>query len=88
MTNATLVLSEFKPDPNAGIGAQITRFLRDAIVSGDIEPGAKLPPTGSLVKRWGTHAPTVQAALTPLVKEGFSIALPGEERLCAGPRSV
>lgn len=50
---------------------QISDQIRELIVSGKLPPGMKLPPSGELAAKWQTHAATIHAALTPLVKEGL-----------------
>lgn len=50
---------------------QISEQIRDLIRSGKLEPGTKLPASAELAVKWRTHAATIHAALTPLVKEGL-----------------
>ena len=50
---------------------QIGDQIRNLILSGQLAPGVKLPPTTELAAKWQTHAATIHAALTPLVKEGL-----------------
>ena len=50
---------------------QISEQIRELIVSGQLQPGTKLPPTDELAVKWQTHVATIHAALTPLVKEGL-----------------
>lgn len=50
---------------------QITEQIRELIVSGKLAAGTKLPSSADLAARWDTHAATIHAALTPLVKEGL-----------------
>lgn len=50
---------------------QISEQIRELIVSGRLQPGTKLPASAELAARWQTHAATIHAALTPLVKEGL-----------------
>lgn len=50
---------------------QISEQIRDLIVSGQLQPGTKLPASAELATKWDTHAATIHAALTPLVKEGL-----------------
>jgi DNA-binding LacI/PurR family transcriptional regulator len=51
--------------------AQIAEHVRDMIARGELREGDKLPSTRELAAAWQTHAATVQAALTPLVREGL-----------------
>lgn len=50
---------------------QIGEQIRHLIVSGQLQPGTKLPASAELAAKWQTHAATIHAALTPLVKEGL-----------------
>ena len=50
---------------------QISEQIRELIVSGRLQPGTKLPASAELAAKWDTHAATIHAALTPLVKEGL-----------------
>jgi DNA-binding LacI/PurR family transcriptional regulator/DNA-binding transcriptional regulator YhcF (GntR family) len=50
---------------------QISDQIRELIVSGRLQPGTKLPASAELAAKWDTHAATIHAALTPLVKEGL-----------------
>lgn len=50
---------------------QISEQIRELIVSGKLQPGTKLPASAELAEKWDTHAATIHAALTPLVKEGL-----------------
>ncbi len=50
---------------------QISEQIRELIVSGKLEPGTRLPASAELAAKWNTHAATIHAALTPLVKEGL-----------------
>ena len=50
---------------------QIGEQIRALIVSGELTPGTKLPPSTELAAKWKTHPATIHAALAPLVKEGL-----------------
>lgn len=50
---------------------QIGDQIRNLITSGQLPAGTKLPPSSELAAKWKTHAATIHAALTPLVKEGL-----------------
>jgi DNA-binding transcriptional regulator YhcF (GntR family) len=50
---------------------QISDQIRELIVTGKLQPGTKLPASSELAAKWQTHAATIHAALTPLVKEGL-----------------
>ena len=55
---------------------QINRQLRDLISSGALKAGERLPSTLELCRLWGAKPCTVQAAMSPLVKEGLVQRLP------------
>jgi DNA-binding transcriptional regulator YhcF (GntR family) len=55
---------------------QINRQLRDLISSGALKAGERLPSTLELCRLWGAKPCTVQAAMSPLVKEGLLQRLP------------
>ncbi len=78
MSNPAIALSDFSLHPHAGAGRQIAQFVREAIVSGRLQPGTRLPATATLAKRWKTHAPTVQTALALLTREGLLDRTPGK----------
>ncbi|MBI4027501.1 MAG: substrate-binding domain-containing protein [Verrucomicrobia bacterium] len=50
---------------------QIREHVRNLVVTGRIEPGARLPSTHELARIWQTHLQTVQVAFAPLVREGL-----------------
>lgn len=50
---------------------QIGDQVRNLIIGGKLPPGTKLPSSTELAAKWQTHAATIHAALTPLVKEGL-----------------
>jgi DNA-binding GntR family transcriptional regulator len=50
---------------------QIGDQVRNLITSGQLPAGTKLPSSTELATKWRTHAATIHAALTPLVKEGL-----------------
>lgn len=50
---------------------QIGEQIRHLIVSGELKPGTKLPPSTELAAKWKTHPATIHSALAPLVKEGL-----------------
>jgi len=65
------VLKIVKPQVQRSARAQITDLLRDLLVSGQLNPGDRLPPTCELAVLWETPEATIQQALIPLVKEGL-----------------
>lgn len=64
-------LSELKIKRTDSARKQITSFLREAILSGDLPEGSHLPPTLELSRRWGTTTSNAHHALSTLVKEGL-----------------
>jgi GntR family transcriptional regulator len=50
---------------------QIAADVRSQIMSGGLEPGARLPSTHQLVERYGAANSTIQRALAALKDEGF-----------------
>jgi 5'-deoxynucleotidase YfbR-like HD superfamily hydrolase/biotin operon repressor len=50
---------------------QITASIRAAILTGDLEPGARLPSAHELAEFFGVSRVTVQTALRKLADEGF-----------------
>ncbi|MFQ5876327.1 MAG: GntR family transcriptional regulator [Acidobacteriota bacterium] len=64
----TLVLDWRAPEP---VYVQIARRIRDLIASGDLEPGAPLPPVRALASDLGVNLNTVARAYRALEEEGF-----------------
>lgn len=56
---------------------QIAASLRASIMSGDLEPGERLPTTQQLMERYGVTGQTVQRTLQVLKEEGFVFGRPG-----------
>jgi GntR family transcriptional regulator len=65
-----------RADPRP-IADTIAHEIRRLIMSGEWEPGRKLPSTGQLVKRFHRSNVTIQRALKKLKDEGFLIGHPG-----------
>uniref|UniRef100_UPI000A59EA83 GntR family transcriptional regulator n=1 Tax=Variovorax boronicumulans TaxID=436515 RepID=UPI000A59EA83 len=53
------------------------RQLRDAILDGRLQPGARLPATRALAQRLGVSRNTMLAAYDLLLSEGYLLARPG-----------
>ncbi len=70
------LLSQFVPATTASKRQQITTYLRNLVISGELPPGTRLPPTQLLAEQWNAPVATVQMALTPLVKEGLLLRRP------------
>ncbi|MHB9130013.1 MAG: GntR family transcriptional regulator [Armatimonadota bacterium] len=70
-------IASFSPIQPKSIRRQLTEHLREQILSGQITPGSKLPSTAALAEEWQLPVPTVQAALTPLVKAGLLVRQAG-----------
>ncbi len=69
----------FEDDPadRRSLHERIAADLRDAIMSGDLAPGAKLPSTVQLKERFGASNATVQKALGLLKDERLVVGRPG-----------
>ncbi len=64
-------MQDLKISKRKTLRSQISDYLRESILRGDIEPGSKLPSTTALAKTWGTQTANVHAALSLLVQEGL-----------------
>lgn len=56
---------------------EVHRQLRDAILDGRLQPGARLPATRALAGRLGVSRNTMLAAYDLLLSEGYLLARPG-----------
>lgn len=56
---------------------QIANYLRAAILSGDLAPGARLPGVEQTVQEWGVARTTARKGLAVLRGEGYSFASVG-----------
>ena len=72
-----MVTEALKIEKKSSARSQISNYLRDAILRGNIKVGARLPTTQEMAKRWHTPVANVHAALAPLVKEGLLIRKQG-----------
>jgi GntR family transcriptional regulator/MocR family aminotransferase len=59
------------PDSDAPLFLRIARAVADAIRSGRVSPGGKLPGTRTLARALGVHRNTVTAAYAELLQEGW-----------------
>ncbi|MCE9613916.1 MAG: substrate-binding domain-containing protein [Lentisphaerae bacterium] len=59
------------PQRKASVRGQITAALREMVLDGRLKPGDRLPSSQALAKLWNAPQPTIQRALSPLVKEGL-----------------
>ena len=57
--------------------AQLARQLRDAIVSGEIEPDGELPSQNRIRQETGLAPGTIQRAIGVLIDEGVAYTVPG-----------
>ncbi|MEW2416262.1 GntR family transcriptional regulator [Streptomyces sp. NPDC046866] len=64
------------PDPRP-LHARIAADLRDAIMNGDLAPGAKIPSTAQLKERFDASNATIQKALQVLKAEGLVVGRAG-----------
>ncbi len=55
---------------------QIAHFLRQQVATGALPPGTRLPTTKELARTWGVTISCIQAAVTPLVREGLLLRRP------------
>ncbi len=75
-------------DPVGGRRAGLERALREAVVSGRLVPGTRLPSTRALAAQVGAARGTVSAAFDQLVAEGYLSARAGSGTVVASlPRS-
>jgi GntR family transcriptional regulator/MocR family aminotransferase len=66
--------------PNTGsrdLLREVHQQLRDAILDGRLQPGARLPATRALAERLGVSRNTMLAAYDLLLSEGYLLARPG-----------
>ncbi|MGV6876001.1 MocR-like pyridoxine biosynthesis transcription factor PdxR [Pseudochelatococcus sp. B33] len=82
---ATIAIPSLKAvDPDTGpIGRQLTQYLRDAIASGALKPGERLPSTRMLASSLGIARGTVVEAFDQLRAEGYL-----DTKIGAGTRVV
>ena len=62
------------PDSTMSLQAQIRTALVDAILSGQLPSGQRLPSTRQLAKQVGVSRNTVIAAVQDLIAEGFLVS--------------
>ncbi len=67
----TAMLDTLKIEKRKTIRQQISDYLREMILTGELAAGSKLPATMLLAKKWNTQAANIHAALAPLVAEGL-----------------
>ncbi len=65
------LLSEVQILPRASVRQQLTRQMREMILTGKIRPGDRLPSNQQLSGQWGVASSSVQAVMSSLVKEGL-----------------
>src|SRR6266852_6020985 len=72
-TTAFPIWGSFAPrrDGGASVQEQLVRFFRDAVASGALRPGARIPPTRVLAQELHLARNTVGLAYERLVAEGF-----------------
>lgn len=59
------------PLPGLFLHQQITQALREAILSGELAEGTRLPSMEELARQWETSYFTIRQAMKPLVQEGL-----------------
>lgn len=84
--SAAVFLPRFtvEPDARRPLYLQVRDFLRQAIVRGDLAPGAGLPSTRRLAKQLGTSRNTVLNAYEALAAEGLICGKAGSGTRVAG----
>lgn len=68
---------EFVPTPVSRLREQVERQLRDAIASGGLSEGDRLPPEADLAERFGVSRGTLREALMSLVSAGLVVRQAG-----------
>ena len=61
----------FSPDSEVPIFRQLVTQMVLAILSGDLQPGERLPSTRELARRFRVHPNTISAGYRQLVREGW-----------------
>lgn len=64
-------LSKFEVNRSASGRQQLAEYVRELILSGQLSPGYKFPPSKELSRLWGLAECSVHAAMSSLVKEGL-----------------
>ncbi|WP_045234195.1 GntR family transcriptional regulator, partial [Deinococcus pimensis] len=62
--------------PSEALYRRVYRSLREAVVSGDLPAGARVPSTRTLARDWGVARNTVLEAVELLITEGYLVARP------------
>lgn len=70
------MIDNLKIKKKENIRLQISTYLREEILTGNLRPGTKIPSTKILAEKWGTQIANVHAALKPLVNEGLLARTP------------
>ena len=65
------ILSGLEIDATKPVNEQIGGFLRRQIETGRLTPGARLPSTADLARRWRVNTHSIQRAMKPLVAQGL-----------------
>lgn len=74
MDNVFIVVSPLNPDP---MYKQITDQIKDAIASGGLKPGTKLPSIREMARELKISEITIKRAYSDLENEGFIITRSG-----------
>src|SRR5919202_6964322 len=70
------------------LGAQLQQELRDAVRSGRLAAGERLPSTRTLARELGVSRGLAQECYEQLVAEGYLLARPGAGTVVAGAGSA
>jgi GntR family transcriptional regulator/MocR family aminotransferase len=76
-TSAAPLLLELDRDDPTPLGRQLERLVRDAIQSGRLAGGERVPSSRSLAERLGISRGLVQDCYAQLLAEGYLVARPG-----------
>lgn len=67
------VFANFKPADDVALHRQITDYINDRILAGELEPGTKIPSLRELADLWQTNYFTVNTAFKKLVQDGLLV---------------
>jgi GntR family transcriptional regulator/MocR family aminotransferase len=88
-TSAAPVLIELRRDDDAPLGVQLARQVREAIQSGRLGGGERIPSTRALATQLGVSRGLVQDCYAQLTAEGYLVAQTGSStRVATLPHAV
>lgn len=68
----------FDPDDKRPLFERVVDDIRDQIITGKLEPEAKVPPARELAEQYGIASMTAQRALRELQSQGLIYGMPGK----------